>query len=116
MYRTPQSQRINDSTRSLRAVFADQYFSKRVKDRGILDGARHGLIAHDAFGLSHRAGGVQDVQRIGRHQQDGVDRRRRPTAPTRRRYPNRSRPLLRARTPRDHQDAAIRLYVGAHGG
>lgn len=77
MHRTPQSQRVNDSTRSLRAVFADQYLSKRVQDRGILDGARHGLIAHDALGLSHRAGGVQDVQRIGRRQQDGIDRRRR---------------------------------------
>ena len=73
MYRTPQSQRVNDSSRSLRTVFADQYFSKRVQDRGILHGARRGLIAHDDLGLSRRAGGVQDVPRIGRRHRDATE-------------------------------------------
>ena len=43
-------------------------------------GHRHGVtavVAHDALGLSRRAGGVQDVERIGRRHRDGIDRRRR---------------------------------------
>ena len=42
-------------------------------------GHRHGVtavVAHDALGLSRRAGGVQDVERIGRRHRDGIDRRR----------------------------------------